>query len=720
MEVGEFMQSGGGFLDTPLEDEQVTIGSTDEASYLEEAKGEAGQENQQMMLSKAVTMVNEKFTAAKDGRRTDETRWIKAYNNYRGVYNSDTMFTSKEKSKIFIKVTKTKVLAAYAQITEVLFSGTRFPIGIQAVRHTKDVANKVTVKKNAKPPEEQGPRIPTSRKDIIEKISDPLLKTKLDAIKDNVVEGSQDAGPEDVVIEPNARAALAMDGKIQDQLQEADANKATRSFCFELALFGHGILKGPLGQMKDYPRWSTDGTYQPRQEFIPRLDHVSLWDFYPDPDGKSIETCDYVIERHRMQKSQLRKFKKQPNFMPESIQRAIDAGANFIPEYWEHSLEDNQMSKPDNRYEVLEYWGYASRDEIEDVDGFEIPESMESVDDFQVNIWVCNNYVLKVVLNPFTPSRTPYHSCPYEHNPYSFFGIGVAENMEDTQLVMNGFMRLMVDNASISSNLIFEIDEGNLTPGQNMELYPGKIFRRMGGAPGQAIFSHKPQNVTNEILMAFDKARQLADEATGLPSYSHGMSGVMSTGRTASGMSMLMGAAAQNIKSVIRNIDDFLLVPLGKHLLEFNMQFNFDKDWAYEMEVVAKGTDSLMRNEVRSQKLLQFLQLTANQLDAPFTKRPYLLEELAMSLDLDPELVVNNTKEALIQAVSISKMNKMMGVETNLGGQAGLGGGTPQPQGGEQGGMNPAVPQEPGAQGNSAPGNPFAGGQASAQQQSQQ
>ena len=39
----------------------------------------------------------------------------------------------------------------------------------------------------------------------------------------------------------------------------------------------------------------------------------------------------------------------------------------------------------------------------------------------------------------------------------------------------------------------------------------------------------------------FDKFRQLADEATGIPSYSHGATGVQSTTRTASGMSMLMG-----------------------------------------------------------------------------------------------------------------------------------------------------------------------------------
>ena len=56
----------------------------------------------------------------------------------------------------------------------------------------------------------------------------------------------------------------------------------------------------------------------------------------------------------------------------------------------------------------------------------------------------------------------------------------------------------------------------------------------------------------------FDKFRQLADEQTGIPSYSHGQTGVQSMTRTASGMSMLLGAASLNIKTVIKNLDDFL------------------------------------------------------------------------------------------------------------------------------------------------------------------
>ena len=35
-----------------------------------------------------------------------------------------------EKSRVFVKVTKTKVLAAYGQIAEVLFGGNKFPISI--------------------------------------------------------------------------------------------------------------------------------------------------------------------------------------------------------------------------------------------------------------------------------------------------------------------------------------------------------------------------------------------------------------------------------------------------------------------------------------------------------------------------------------------------------------------------------------------------------------
>lgn len=77
-----------------------------------------------------INLVQEKFSKASTARETEEQRWVQAYRNYRGIYGPDVQFTSTEKSKVFVKVTKTKVLAAYGQIVDVLFGNNKFPITI--------------------------------------------------------------------------------------------------------------------------------------------------------------------------------------------------------------------------------------------------------------------------------------------------------------------------------------------------------------------------------------------------------------------------------------------------------------------------------------------------------------------------------------------------------------------------------------------------------------
>jgi hypothetical protein len=59
-------------------------------------------------ISNLVRYVMERYRKAEDTRRQDEDRWLQAYRNYRGIYGPDVQFTSAEKSRVFIKVTKTK------------------------------------------------------------------------------------------------------------------------------------------------------------------------------------------------------------------------------------------------------------------------------------------------------------------------------------------------------------------------------------------------------------------------------------------------------------------------------------------------------------------------------------------------------------------------------------------------------------------------------------
>ena len=597
--------------------------------------------------------VQGKYRKASDARETEENRWLKSYQNYRGIYGPDVQFTSTEKSQVFIKVTKTKVLAAYGQIVEVLFGNHRFPISVDPTTLPEGVEESVHFESNddLKKAQEASPEdMQLKPGETTPQLQERLagLQSKLAPVADKLKEGAGKTATE-ITFHPAMIAAKKMEKKIHDQLEESNANKQLRVAAFEAALFGTGVMKGPFAVDKEYPSWSDSGEYSPTIKTVPHTASVSIWNFYPDPDAANMDEAEFVVERHKMSRSKMRGLKRRPFFRKNAIDTAISYGENYTKEWWEQVMEDDTQESRAERFEVLEFWGMIDTELLEDHD-IDVPKEMKDLDQVSVNIWTCNNQVLRLVMNPFTPSTIPYYAVPYELNPYSLFGVGIAENMDDTQTLMNGFMRMAVDNAVLSGNLVVEVDETNLVPGQDLSLYPGKIFRRQGGAPGQAIFGTKFPNVSSENMMLFDKARVLADESTGFPSFAHGQTGVSGVGRTASGISMLMNAAAGGTKTVIKNVDDYLLRPLGEGLFRFNMQFDYDPAIKGDLEVRARGTESLMANEVRSQRLMQFLQVASNPALAPFAKFQYIIREIAKSMELDPDKVTNNMDEAAIQA----------------------------------------------------------------------
>ena len=89
-----------------------------------------------------VGYIRERFQQAETSKVYDEKRWLKAYRNYRGLYGPETAFRENEKSRVFVKVTKTKVLASFGQIIEVLFSQGKFPLGVSPTSIPENVAER--------------------------------------------------------------------------------------------------------------------------------------------------------------------------------------------------------------------------------------------------------------------------------------------------------------------------------------------------------------------------------------------------------------------------------------------------------------------------------------------------------------------------------------------------------------------------------------------------
>jgi len=609
-------------------------------------------------------LIRSKFEDAENGRYAHEQRWLQAYKNFRGIYDSTTQYRDSERSKVFIKITKTKVLAAYGQIVDILFANKKFPIVVESTpmpEGIEEFAHMRTPLDEAQPQQLDPYGFPGDGRDLAPGGREAhYLGSYGQEFGDMLVPGKAKMG--EPQLEPAAEMARQMEKCIHDQLLDTNAVNVLRKAIFESALLGTGIVKGPFNFYKRVHKWGRNDEgereYMPFEKIVPRIETVSVWDFHPDPSATTIEDCEYVIQRHRMNRQQLRSLIMRPHFDAAAVQEAIANGPNYVDKYYEDTIREDETEPyyQENRFEVLEYWGVIDSKFAYEA-GLDGADDMSEFDQMQVNVWICGNVVLRCVVNPFTPARIPFQAFPFEINPYQIWGVGVAENMEDAQMLMNGHVRMAIDNLALAGNLVFDVDEASLVPGQNMDIFPGKIFRRQSGVTGTAINGLKFPNTAPENIQMYQISRQLADEETGIPSIMHGQTGVTGTGRTAAGLSMLMGSAGLSMKTVIKNIDDYLLKPLGESYFQWNMQFNEKvEEIEGDLEIKPRGVAAVMQKEVRSQRLTSLLQTVANPMLAPFIKIPNLMRELAITQDIDPDSLVNDTNEAQMYAQMLQGM----------------------------------------------------------------
>ena len=379
-----------------IEDDAIALEDTDDTV------------TEDVEVSNIIPFIMERYKRAEDYRYQDEERWLRAYRNYRGLYGPDVQFTEAEKSRVFIKVTKTKTLAAYGQIVDVLFANNKFPLSVDPTELPEGVVEDVHFDPQ-EPEELQGQTALSSpygfpgdgmdfkpgdtAKSLTERLG--ALSGKLQPVEDKLKEGPGKT-PTAIEFSPAKIAAKKMEKKIHDQLEESGASKSLRSSAFEMALFGTGIMKGPFAADKEYPNWNDDGQYDPMFKTMPQVNHVSVWNFYPDPDANNMDEAQFIVERHKMSRSQLRNLKKRPYFRGQVIDEAISFGENYDKKYWEDDLSDYAPEHGIDRFEVLEYWGMVDIEMLEEQD-VEIPAELKDFDELQANVCICNGKLIRMV-----------------------------------------------------------------------------------------------------------------------------------------------------------------------------------------------------------------------------------------------------------------------------------------------------------------------------------
>ena len=610
-------------------------------------------------LASLGSILKSKYTEYKDARDDIEDDWIEDLRAFMGQYDPDVLSKIQSKgdrSQVYVGLTRTKVLAAYSRITDLLFQPGQKFFSIE----------KTPLSKQPLVEQELAERAALEIQQAAEQVGtagiEELVMARLSELT------------EEIEAETEQRVKN-MEEAILDQALENNLEGKMKDAIMEQVIFGTGAMKaGTLRIEKDHKWIKGDEGFNLiyEENAMPEMEAVSIFDLYPDPHATSVDDMRDIFRRHIISRTEFNALKDYPGFNVDLINECIEMNPEGNHDEAQHEVDRRNIANVNDsntnteKFEVLEYWGSLNGHDLEDA-GVEFGEDDDLSMEYDANIWMVSGKVIKAQLNPLPGGIIPYFIFPYEKNPHAFWGTGVPRMMRDSQATMNAATRIYLDNVALSSGPMVEVNTDIMASGEDpTELYPWRVFLREGGDGNQPMVRfYQPQSNSPALVSVIELFRRFADETTALPSYTHGQT-QSSLNRTATGISILMSNANIVLKSVIKNIDDFLTKPMIRSLYDWNMTWNENENVKSDMRIVAKGSTALIQKEVQSQRLLQFLSLINNPLDAQMINREKLLTDIAKSLDIDPDEVIKTDKEMMDeQALQQAILASQQGGEAN-------------------------------------------------------
>jgi hypothetical protein len=261
-------------------------------------------------------------------------------------------------------------------------------------------------------------------------------------------------------------------------------------------------------------------------------------------------------------------------------------------------------------------------------------------------------HIIKVQLAPSPRKRHQYYVTSFEKVPGTPVGNGLPDILADIQDAANATLRALVNNISLASGPQVTVNEDRLADDEDGEdLYPWKRWRvtspEVSGQTLPPISFFQPASNAQELMGIYTNFTNLADEQSAVPRYLTGAQ-AGSVGRTASGLSMLMGNASKLLQTVAANIDRDIYEPVLTSLSDMIMLTDTSGLLTGEEDIQIKGVAVAIQKETQRARQLEFLQTTANPIDMAIIGprgRAAVLRPVANSLGLPGEEIVPSEDE---------------------------------------------------------------------------
>lgn len=452
-------------------------------------------------------------------------------------------------------------------------------------------------------------------------------------------------------------AADKMKRLIDDQFAEGGWEQAFNEFLTDLVTFPAAFIKGPVVRRQRTLGWGSDAAGHtvavPTERLVPEFERVDPFRVYPEPGVSDIDD-GYLFELHRLTRMELSDLIGVPGYDEDAIRHILDngdGGSWLITEAQdsEKNLAENKFytdMRPTSEFDALEFWGKVSGKMLREwgMSEIDVPDPAKEYD---ANVWLVGNYVIKAVLNYDPLGHKPYVKTSFIKAPGAFWGKSIPEIIEDLQGVCNASARALVNNMGISSGPQVEINVERLPPNEDITtLAPWKIWQTLNdpmGSSAPAVRFNQPDSRAAELMAVYERFSKLADDHSGIPAYIYGDLNVHGAGRTSSGLSMLMGAAGKGIRQVVSHIDNDVVKPMVSRQFVYNMRYSEDESIKGDVIVIPKGSVNLSVKETLNMRRIEFLNATANPVDLEIVGkegRTAILREVARSLQMPVDEII--------------------------------------------------------------------------------
>ena len=444
--------------------------------------------------------------------------------------------------------------------------------------------------------------------------------------------------------------------KIEDQFEQGGWGEAFNELITDLVTFPSAFIKGPVVRRQrvlGYTKAPNGTTVVEATERLgPEFERVDPFRVYPEPGIRHIND-GYIFEHHHMSRMELADLIGVPGYDDDAIRKVLEVGngQSWINEDVELQKEEQERlfyayNSPTEMYDALEFWGKVSGEMLRDW-GLTSEEVPDTAREYDANVWVVGNYVIKAVLNYDPLGEKPYCKTSFIKQPGAFWGKAIPEIIEDIQNICNAAARSLVNNMAIASGPQVEVNLERIPPGEDItQLHPWKIWQTMNdplGSSAPAVRFSQPDSRASELMGVYDRFSRLADDHSGIPAYIYGDTNVQGAGRTASGLSMLMGSAGKGIRQVVMHIDNDVIHPVVKRQFVYNMRYDPDESIKGDVDIVPRGAINLAVKETVNVRRVEFLNATANPFDIEIIGtdgRAAILREVAKGLQMPVDEIV--------------------------------------------------------------------------------